>query len=122
MSTRRNAKYRCEHVTMTDTTTRNPETHPPGGSAGEVFVAFLKLGPTSFGGPIAHLGYFRDELVVRRKWIDEEGYADLVAQWRQAGREILVRLRLGQNALLPITGPTRAACAWPSRQSTWRGR
>lgn len=45
----------------------------------EVFRVFLKLGLTSFGGPIAHLGYFRDELVVRRKWIDEEGYADLVA-------------------------------------------
>jgi len=49
------------------------------GSAGEVFQAFLKLGLTSFGGPIAHLGYFRDELVVRRGWIDEKGYADLVA-------------------------------------------
>jgi chromate transporter len=49
------------------------------GSAAEVFRAFLKLGLTSFGGPIAHLGYFRDELVVRRKWIDEAGYVDLVA-------------------------------------------
>jgi chromate transporter len=48
-------------------------------SPGEVFWAFLKLGLTSFGGPIAHLGYFRDELVVRRRWIDEAGYADLVA-------------------------------------------
>jgi chromate transporter len=45
----------------------------------EVFIAFLKLGLTSFGGPIAHLGYFRDELVVRRKWLDETAYADLVA-------------------------------------------
>jgi chromate transporter len=44
-----------------------------------VFRVFLKLGVTSFGGPIAHLGYFRDELVVRRKWIDEPGYGDLVA-------------------------------------------
>jgi chromate transporter len=51
----------------------------PAGSVGEVFRAFLKLGLTSFGGPIAHLGYFRDELVVRRRWIDEAGYADLVA-------------------------------------------
>jgi chromate transporter len=49
------------------------------GRPGEVFAAFLKLGLTSFGGPIAHLGYFRDELVVRRRWIDEAGYADLVA-------------------------------------------
>jgi putative chromate ion transporter len=40
---------------------------------------FLKLGVTSFGGPIAHLGYYRNELVVRRRWIDEAGYADLVA-------------------------------------------
>jgi chromate transporter len=52
---------------------------PVTGSPSEVFYAFLKLGLTSFGGPIAHLGYFRDELVVRRKWTDEPGYADLVA-------------------------------------------
>lgn len=52
---------------------------PGGGSPGEVFRVFLKLGLTSFGGPIAHLGYFRDELVVRRRWIDEAGYAELVA-------------------------------------------
>jgi chromate transporter len=49
------------------------------GSAGEVFAAFLKLGLTSFGGPIAHLGYFRNEFVERRKWLDEKSYADLVA-------------------------------------------
>ena len=49
------------------------------GTLGEVFLAFGKLGVTSFGGPIAHLGYFRDELVTRRRWIDEAGYADLVA-------------------------------------------
>jgi chromate transporter len=51
----------------------------PRGTVSEVFLAFLKLGVTSFGGPIAHLGYFRDELVTRRRWIDEKGYADLVA-------------------------------------------
>jgi chromate transporter len=49
------------------------------GSLGEVFRAFLKLGVTSFGGPIAHLGYFHNEFVERRKWIDEAVYADLVA-------------------------------------------
>ena len=49
------------------------------GSVGEVFLAFLKLGVSSFGGPIAHLGYYREELVVRRKWLDETSYADLVA-------------------------------------------
>src|SRR5580658_5606863 len=45
----------------------------------EVFSAFLKLGLTSFGGPVAHLGYFRYEFVERRKWFDERAYADLVA-------------------------------------------
>lgn len=44
-----------------------------------MFRAFLKLGVTSFGGPIAHLGYFREELVVRRKWVSEAQYAELVA-------------------------------------------
>jgi len=52
---------------------------PGKGTAGEVFRVFLKLGLTSFGGPIAHLGYYRDELVVRRQWLDETAYADLVA-------------------------------------------
>lgn len=52
---------------------------PPRGTPGEVFSTFFKLGLISFGGPIAHLGYFRDELVVRRKWVDEQAYADLVA-------------------------------------------
>ena len=54
----------------------------PAGAAGtwsETFVVFLKLGLTSFGGPIAHLGYFRDELVVRRRWLADAAYADLVA-------------------------------------------
>ena len=45
----------------------------------KVFLAFLQLGLTSFGGPIAHLGYFRDAFVVRRRWIDDQAYADLVA-------------------------------------------
>lgn len=50
----------------------------PAGSALEVFVAFLKLGLTSFGGPIAHLGYFHRELIERRKWVDESEYAQLL--------------------------------------------
>ena len=45
----------------------------------EVFWVALRLGLTSFGGPIAHLGYFREEYVARRKWLDEHAYADLVA-------------------------------------------
>jgi chromate transporter len=49
------------------------------GSVGEVFATFLKLGLTSFGGPIAHIGYFRRELVERRKWIGESEFAQLLA-------------------------------------------
>lgn len=49
------------------------------GSAAEVLLAFAKLGVSCFGGPIAHIGYFRQEFVVRRRWLDEQAYADLVA-------------------------------------------
>src|SRR6185503_3129612 len=48
------------------------------GSALEVLRAFLKLGVSSFGGPIAHIGYFRQEFVVRRRWLDEQAFAELV--------------------------------------------
>ncbi|HEX5697657.1 MAG TPA: chromate efflux transporter [Rhodoferax sp.] len=57
-------------------------TSPPGqnrSSAWSVFFIFLRLGLTSFGGPIAHLGYFRDEFVTQRRWLTERSYADLVA-------------------------------------------
>ena len=49
------------------------------GSALEVFRVFLGLGLTSFGGPVAHLGYFREAFVVRHRWIGDRAYADLVA-------------------------------------------
>jgi len=49
------------------------------GSPFEVLLIYLKLGLSCFGGPIAHIGYFRDEFVVRRRWLDESAYADLVA-------------------------------------------
>ena len=45
----------------------------------DIFLAFLALGLTSFGGPAAHLGYFRNEFVARRRWLSEQDYADLVA-------------------------------------------
>lgn len=48
-------------------------------SAWRVFLIFLRLGLTSFGGPVAHLGYFREEFVARRRWLTEDAYADLVA-------------------------------------------
>ena len=50
-----------------------------GGPVLEVLLVATRLGLTSFGGPIAHLGYFRDEYVVRRQWLDEKTYADLIA-------------------------------------------
>jgi chromate transporter len=62
-------------MTKTDTATSSARA----GSAWEVLSIFLRLGLTCFGGPIAHIGYFRDEFVVRRKWLDEQAYADLVA-------------------------------------------
>ncbi|HKX10480.1 MAG TPA: chromate efflux transporter [Stellaceae bacterium] len=49
------------------------------GSPLEVLRVYTRLGLTCFGGPIAHIGYFRDEFVVRRRWLDEQAYADLVA-------------------------------------------
>ena len=49
------------------------------GSAWSVFLAFLRLGLTSFGGPVAHLGYFRTEFVERRRWLDDRSFSDLVA-------------------------------------------
>lgn len=48
-------------------------------SAWQVFMIFLRLGCTSFGGPIAHLGYFRQAFVTRRQWLDEAAYAELAA-------------------------------------------
>lgn len=57
---------------------REPAIRTTPGSAAEVLVAFLRLGVTCFGGPIAHIGYFRDEFVRRRRWLDERAYADLV--------------------------------------------
>ena len=80
------------------------------GTPAEVFRAFLKLGLTSFGGPIAHLGYFRDELVTRRKWIDEAGYADLVAlcQFLPGPASSQVGFAIG----LLRGGPLGALAAW----------
>ncbi|MGI3126988.1 chromate efflux transporter [Nitratireductor sp. PBL-C9] len=80
------------------------------GTAGEVFRVFLKLGVTSFGGPIAHLGYFHDALVVRRKWLDEKAYADLVAlcQFLPGPASSQVGFALG----FLRAGPMGAAAAW----------
>jgi chromate transporter len=65
---------------MTTTVDDKPQSKSPEkGAALDVLLIFLKLGLSSFGGPIAHIGYFRDEFVTRRRWLDEQAYADLVA-------------------------------------------
>lgn len=52
---------------------------PEKSSLASLFFIFLRLGLTSFGGPVAHLGYFRNEFVEKRKWLDDHAYGDLVA-------------------------------------------
>ena len=76
------------------------ESKPKAGSVVAVFAAFLKLGLTSFGGPIAHLGYFRTEFVERRKWMDDRVYADLVAlcQFTPGPASSKVGMRIGLAA------------------------
>lgn len=76
----------------------------------EVFTAFLMLGLTSFGGPIAHLAYFRTEFVARRRWLSEQDYADLVAlcQFLPGPASSQVGFALG----LKRAGPWGAAAAW----------
>ena len=75
-----------------------------------VFLIFLRLGLTSFGGPVAHLGYFRDEFVVRRNWLSERSYADLVAlcQFLPGPASSQVGMALG----LSRAGYAGALAAW----------
>lgn len=79
-------------------------------SVWQVFVIFLQLGVTSFGGPVAHLGYFRDEFVTRRKWFSDQSYADLVAlsQFLPGPSSSQVGLAIG----LLRAGPAGALAAW----------
>ncbi len=64
---------------MPRTGSRVTDPAPTRGTALEVLAVFTRLGLTSFGGPVAHLGYFRAEVVERRRWLDDREYADLVA-------------------------------------------
>ncbi|AVR88913.1 chromate efflux transporter [Thauera aromatica] len=75
-----------------------------------VFLIFLRLGLTSFGGPVAHLGYFRDEFVTRRQWLSERSYADLVAlcQFLPGPASSQVGIALG----LSRSGYAGALAAW----------
>lgn len=74
------------------------------GSFLEVLGVSLRLGLTSFGGPIAHLGYFHEEYVKRRKWIDEQSYADLVALCQflpgPASSQVSIAIGIGRARLL----------------------
>ncbi len=80
------------------------------GRAVEVFAAFLKLGLTAFGGPVAHLGYFRDEFVIKRKWLEEKDFADLVALCQflpgPASSQVGIAIGLGR------AGYAGAVAAW----------
>ena len=75
-----------------------------------VFLIFLRLGLTSFGGPVAHLGYFREAFVTRRQWLSERSYADLVAlcQFLPGPASSQVGMALG----LSRAGYTGAFAAW----------
>lgn len=81
-------------------------------SAWRVFQVFLRLGLTSFGGPIAHLGYFRTEFVERRRWLDDRGYSDLVALCQflpgPASSQVGMALGLGR-------------AGWPGLLAAWAG-
>lgn len=81
-----------------------------GGRVSEVFWAFLALGLTSFGGPVAHLSYFRTAFVERRQWLSDQAYADLIAlcQFLPGPASSQVGFALG----LLRAGPWGAAMAW----------
>ena len=80
------------------------------GSLREVFGVATRLGLTSFGGPIAHLGYFRDEYVVKRRWLDDKSYADLVAlsQFLPGAASS----KLGMSIGILRAGPLGGLVAW----------
>jgi chromate transporter len=87
-----------------------PTSASPEGTPREVFLAFLRLGMTSFGGPVAHLGYFRAEFVERRRWLGEPAYAELVGlcQFLPGPASSQTGFALG----LLRAGPWGALAAW----------
>jgi chromate transporter len=83
----------------------------------EVMWVFTRLGLTSFGGPIAHLGYFHDELIRRRQWMSEDEYADLVAlaQFLPGPASSQVAMGLGHRRAGPMGAMAATVCfTWPS--------
>lgn len=93
---------------MTSLTTRDPSAEAT--NAWMVFLIFFRLGLTSFGGPVAHLGYFREEFVRRRRWLSDHSYTDLVAlcQFLPGPASSQVGLALG----LSRAGYSGALAAW----------
>ncbi len=98
----------------------------------EVFSVFLRLGLTSFGGPIAHLGYFREAFVVERRWLDDRSYADLVAlcQFLPGPASSQVGIAIGLShagyrgalaAWLGFTAPSAIAMVLFAYGITWLG-
>ncbi len=82
----------------------------PHDNALNVFKVFLLLGLTSFGGPVAHIGYFREEFVARRKWLSETAYAELVALCQFAPGPASTKVGIGIGLLR--AGLPGAAAAW----------
>lgn len=100
------------------------------GAAWQVFLAFLKLGLTSFGGPVAHLDYFRTEFVERRRWLDDRSYSDLVALCQflpgPASSQVGMALGMGRagwwGALAAWAGFTLPSGLRPDALRLWRCR
>ena len=84
--------------------------HPTPLPPHRIFLAFLALGLTSFGGPVAHIGYFREAFVVRRRWLDERAYADLVALCQMLPGPTSSQVGVGIG--LTKAGYTGALAAW----------
>ena len=83
---------------------------PTPGRPAEVLRVFLRLGLTSFGGPIAHIGFFREEFVARRRWLSEAQFAELVALAQVAPGPASSQVGLALGLLR--AGPAGAAAAW----------
>src|SRR5258707_1082831 len=90
---------------------------PERGSALEVLRVFLRLGLTSFGGPVAHLGYYRSEFVERRRWLDEPAFADIVAlcQFLPGPASSQVAISLG-ILRVGLPGPSPPGSVLPCRR------
>jgi chromate transporter len=103
-------RYGKETETVTDDTAHAKIIPAGPQSVATIFLVSLKLGLTSFGGPVAHLGYFRDEYVNRRKWLDDHAYADLVAlcQFTPGAASSKVGIGVG----LSMGGLPGAIAAW----------